>query len=251
MSAALVLLAHHDDEFFLAPVIRDECIAGTAVAVAYLTHGSRFGAGSDDGRMQESRLALAHLGVAESRIAELGAGTGIYDGELMYKAGTALTALAALYAATRFARIYLMAWEGGHTDHDAAHAIGAAYAARAQPEARRFEFPLYNCHHMGAGLFQVMRLGPGPGSILERRLAPEEAGEYLGLFGSYRSQREVLAVLKPGITQALTVRGSYRYRELAAPRDLARPPHGGPLFYEQRFGTGFAEFRAALSSQGL
>ncbi len=251
MPAALILLAHHDDEFFLAPVIRDECAAGAAVSVAYLTHGSRFGAGSGEERIRESHAALARLGVAEPRIAELGAELGIHDGDLMHKAGAALAALTARYAAERFPRIYLMAWEGGHTDHDAAHAIGAAYGTRAQPAARRFEFPLYNCHRMAAGLFQVMRLGPGAGPMLERRLAPEEADEYLALFDSYGSQREVLAVLRPGIEQALTRRGSYRYRELTALHDLARPPHAGPLFYEQRFGTSFAEFRAALSSEGL
>jgi LmbE family N-acetylglucosaminyl deacetylase len=250
MSAALALLAHHDDEFFLAPVLQDECAAGTELRVVFLTHGSRFGAETGV-RARESQAALAGLGVDASRIMELGLEGGIFDGELMHKAGAALEALTAHLDGQRFERIYLMGWEGGHTDHDAAHLIGRAYAERTQPAARRLEFPLYNCFGMEPGKFRVMRLAPGPGPILERRVTAAEMEACLGLFDSYASQRQVLAALRPGVEQMLRQRGSYRYRELAAGRDYSQPPHPGALFYEQRFGVSFAAFRAALASQGL
>lgn len=250
MPAALVLLAHHDDEFFLAPVIQDECTAGTELHVTFLTHGSRFGADTGQ-RVRESQAALGGLGVETARIAELGLEGGIFDGELMRKAGAALAALKARCAGRRFERIYLMGWEGGHTDHDAAHLIGQSYAGQAQPAARRFEFPLYNCFGTEPGRFRVMQLVPGPGPILERRVTAAETAERLALFDSYASQRQVLAAMRPGVEQVLRQRGSYRYRELAAGRDYTQPPHVGPLFYEQRFGVSFAGFRSALASEGL
>lgn len=250
MPAALVLLAHHDDEFFLAPVIQDECAAGTELHLAFLTHGSRFGAGAGV-RARESQAALAELGVEPARIADLGLEAGVFDGELMHQAGSILAALTGRYATRRFERIYLMGWEGGHTDHDAAHLIGKSYVERVQPGARRFEFPLYNCVGTEPGKFGVMRLAPGPGPVLERRVTEAEAAGYLRLFDSYESQRRVLAALRPAVAQTLAQRASYLYRELGGGRDYARPPHPGPLFYEQRFGVSFAAFRAALASEGF
>ena len=250
MPAALLLLAHHDDEFFLAPVLQDECAAGTELRVVFLTHGSRFGA-ETAARVRESQAALASLGVDAPHILELGLRGGIFDGELMHKAGAALEALTVHLGGQRFERIYLMGWEGGHTDHDAAHVIGLAYAGCEQAAAKRFEFPLYNCFGMEPGKFRLMRLVPGPGPILERRVTDAEIERSLRLFDSYTSQREVLAALRPGVVQVLRRRGSYRYRELTAGRDYGQPPHAGPLFYEQRFGVSFAAFRAALASQGL
>src|ERR1041384_7056598 len=110
MPAALAVLAHHDDEFFLAPVLQDECAAGTELSVVFLTHGSRFGAETGV-RARESQAALTGFGVDPARIAELGLHAGIFDGELMHKPGAALGALDGRLAGQRFERIYLMGWE--------------------------------------------------------------------------------------------------------------------------------------------
>jgi len=248
VSDVLVILAHHDDEFFLAPLIRDECAAGAAVHVCFLTNGSLDGT-PPEVRMRESHGALAGLGVGGDRIAELGAQTGILDCGLAESAGAALSALERGYAGRHFVRIYLMAWEGGHPDHDAAHMRGLAYADRAQPEARLFEFPLYNAFRAIPGLCQVMTLIPRPGSeLLQRTLTGEEARACSSMREAYPSQQQVFRSLAPAIDWGLFTRGSFQYRELGPRPDHALRPHPGPLFYEQKFPLSFEMFRERVRS---
>lgn len=250
MQDILILLAHHDDEFFLAPLIRDECASGAAVHVCFLTHGSVLGAAAE-ARMQESRGVLAGLGVAGDRVLELGMQGGIFDGELAAKAGTAHVALVTHYAAARFARIYLMAWEGGHPDHDAAHMLALAYADRSQPGARLFEFPLYNSHGAPPGLCQVMTLIPRPGCrLLARALTAQEPEDCARLIAAYPSQQQVFRSLAPAIEWALFTRRSFQYCELGSRPDHSLRPHPGPLFYEQKFPLSFADFCERIRSLG-
>lgn len=257
MPDVLVILAHHDDEFFLAPLIRDECAAGASLHVGFLTHGSLQGV-PPELRMRESRAALAGLGVGEGQVSELGAQAGIPDFRLAESAAAALAALERRYAGRRFARIYLMAWEGGHPDHDAAHMAALAYADRHQPAARLFEFPLYNAYQATPGLCQVMTLIPRPGSrLLERRLTAEEARACSDLREAYPSQQQVFRSLAPAIDWGLFTRRSFQYRELGPRPDHALRPHPGPLFYEQKFPFSFETFRErvrgleAARSEGL
>ena len=245
MEQVLVILAHHDDEFFLAPVIRDETQAGAAVTVAFLTHGSLDGS---DGatRAAESRAVLTGLGVAEARIQHLGESIGAGDGALYLNGARALAVLRERHGGTRFQRVYLMAWEGGHPDHDAAHQLGAAFAAGSG--ARLFEFPLYNSCRTPPGKFQLMTPVPRPGSLYERKLTPAEAEACFALTAAYPSQRQVFELFRPGIRRCLFERASYQFRELPQPLDYAKRPHAGPLFYEQRFGLAFGAFRAAMQA---
>src|SRR5690348_7175756 len=199
MQDSLILLAHHDDEFFLAPLIRDDCTAGAAVHVCYLTHGSVYGADAAQ-RAAESRRVLSRLGVAGEHVADLGREQGIFDGELAEKAGLALDAVAARYPGQRFGRVYLMAWEGGHHDHDAAHMIALAYADRAQPGVRLREFPLYNAHGAPPNQCHAMTLIPRAGcTTLQRPLTSQEAQECAELIAAYPSQAQVFRSLRPAI----------------------------------------------------
>ena len=62
-------------------MIRDECAAGAAVMVAFLTHGS-LDRSETAVRAAESRAVLTGLGVAERRIMHLGEAIGAGDGAL-------------------------------------------------------------------------------------------------------------------------------------------------------------------------
>lgn len=250
MQDSLILLAHHDDEFFLAPLIRDDCAAGAAVHVCYLTHGSVYGADAAQ-RAAESRVVLDRLGVAGEHIADLGLEQGIFDGELAEKAGQALGAVAARYAGRRFGRVYLMAWEGGHHDHDAAHMIALAYADRDQPRTRLREFPLYNSLGAPPNECYAMTLIPRAGcTTLQRPLTPREAQGYAELIDAYPSQAQVFRSLRPAIDWALHTRRSYHYRELGPRPDHRLRPHPGPLFYEQKFPLSFETFWTRIQSLG-
>ncbi|HEY1773287.1 MAG TPA: PIG-L family deacetylase [Gammaproteobacteria bacterium] len=240
----LVLLAHHDDEFFLAPLIQDECRAGAELMVVYLTHGSALGVEAQ-ARIAESDRVLSTLGVAPRCMSQLGAELGISDGGLMDAARRACATLTERFPPTQFRRAYLMAWEGGHTDHDTAHMIGAAWARQAAVEL--LEFPLYNACGRAPGKFTSMRLTPRAGRIHSRPVDEAEAKVWRDLSASYPSQRQVFASLMPGIERALFKRRSCEYRELTPLPDYSQRPHEGPLFYEQRFALSFETFRDKLT----
>lgn len=241
----LVLLAHHDDEFFLAPLIQDECRSSAELVVVYLTHGSVFGVDAAT-RIAESDRVLSGLGVAPGCVSQLGAELGILDSGLMDAAARVPDVLAERFSPTEFQRAYLMAWEGGHPDHDSAHMIGAAWARSRSIEL--LEFPLYNAYGLPAERFISMRLTPRAGRVRSRALSEDEARAWRSLSTAYPSQQQVFASLMPGIEHALFRRRSCEYRELVPLPDYSQRPHAGPLFYEQRFGLRFETFRDKLSA---
>jgi LmbE family N-acetylglucosaminyl deacetylase len=240
----LVLLAHHDDEFFLAPLIQDECRAGAELSVVFLTHGSAFGAEAR-ARTAESDHVLSMLGVAPGAVHQLGAELGIFDQGLADQAELARATLERRFPAEGFDRVYLMAWEGGHPDHDAAHLIGVSWARPGAAEL--LEFPLYNACGLLPGRFISMRLIPREGRIRSRPVNESEAEAWRSLSASYPSQRQVFESLMPGIQHALFARRSCEYRELTPRPDYSQRPHAGPLFYEQRLGLSFEGFCAKLA----
>jgi N-acetylglucosamine malate deacetylase 1 len=239
--AVLILLAHHDDEFFLAPVLQDACASGP-VQVVYFTHG-----GADAAlRIAESGRALDRLGVDTTRVIQLGQETGIEDGTLSLKSIQALAALRSRLTPSGLTHVFVPAWEGGHPDHDTAHRIGVVFAAG--PGAELHEFPLYNAAGMPAGKFRSMQLTPGVMPVQERPLTAQEAVEWRALRDMYPSQRGVFASMRASLDWCLDVRKSCVYRRVDPARDYAVRPHAGPLFYEQRFGLAFETLRERLSA---
>lgn len=239
MSSALLILAHHDDEFFLAPVLRDVCASGP-LQVAYLTHG-----GADAAtRIAESDRALGDLGVDPARVLQLGVEVDIEDGSLSLRPTQALAALQSRLASSGLTHVYVPAWEGGHPDHETAHRIGVAFAAGGSAEL--YEFPLYNAAGMPAGKFRTMQFMPGSMPVLERPVTLEEAEAWRALLAHYPSQQKVFASMQGGIAWCLEARKSCVYRKVDPARDYSLRPHPGPLFYEQRFGLAFETLRERL-----
>lgn len=241
LSLALFILAHHDDEFFIGPVLKDACATG-AVQVAYLTHGGADAAA----RMAESDRALASLGVDPACVLQLGFETGIEDGALSLKPAQALAVLRSRLVSDEFTHIYVPAWEGGHPDHETAHLIGVAFAARSHTEL--YEFPLYNASWMPPGKFRTMQFTPGAMPVLERAVTREEAEAWRALLAHYPSQESVFASMRGSIEWCLETRKSCVYRRVDPARDYAARPHAGPLFYEQRFGLSFEILRERLAA---
>jgi LmbE family N-acetylglucosaminyl deacetylase len=228
----LFLFAHNDDEYFASLRIGEELQAGNRVLVAYLTHGSIYGADSGE-RVEESLTILERLGMKRADVFLLGQETDIFDLKLHERMSDAYRALSARLQAIPIGRVYLMAWEGGHPDHDASHLIGRAYARARGLERELYEFPAYS------RLRVMSHVGEG-GEILSTATDRRRAFRTLCSAFGYRTQRLTFLALLPGSLVQLVLRGYQTYRRVPL-RDYSKPPHGGRLFYERKFHIRFAD----------
>ncbi len=224
----LFVFAHQDDEVAAARSIR----ANRDVACVYLTDGAlRVPA---ERRNAESLAALAELGVPAGNVAFLSIA---HDGQLVDHLEEALAAVEARFAGLPVTGVGLLAWEGGHQDHDAAHLVGLAFAQRRGIDA--FEHPLYS--HEGK-LPRVLR--PVGDGWFSARIGRRDAWRILRLARHYRSQRRTWAGLLPEASLRLLLLGRTHVRA-ADPRRLFTAPHRGRLMYERRFHVPYARFRSA------
>lgn len=224
----LFVFAHQDDELAAARSIRTH----GDVACAFLTDGaSRTPA---ERRNAESLAALTELGVPAERVAFLAVAP---DGELVDHLDDGLAALEARFGDAKITGLGLLAWEGGHHDHDAAHLIGMAFAQRRGIEA--FEHPLYNAE---GRFFRV--LTPVGAGWRSERIARRDAWRILRLVRHYRSQKRTWAALLPEATVRLLLLARTHVR-VADPRRLFAAPHRGRLLYERRFRVPQTRFRDA------
>ena len=171
---ALFVCAHQDDEVAFATRILHELRDGTHVALVFLTEGGK--------RNEESRRALAFLGVDDVRFVE-----GIADGRLVEHLEEAFEA-----ADTPAHVVYALAYEGGHHDHDAAHLVAAAIAAK--HDAPCIEMPLYRAASFGP-FFRV--LSPAGSGWRRRRVALRDAWRAFRLVFFHRSQWRTWFALMP------------------------------------------------------
>ena len=194
---ALFVLAHQDDELAAATRILHLVRAGTIVHCAYLTNGGV----SSKARDAESRAALATLGVRNAHF--LGSAHGIPDGVLIEHADAALALLERAMNGIALDEIYTLAWEGGHQDHDAAHLIAVAFAARRNLLERTWEFPLYHGHR--SRFFRVLSPLANGRAWTRRALALRDGLASALLCRFYTSQRKTWMGLLPEALLKLVV----------------------------------------------
>ncbi|MGH8427314.1 MAG: PIG-L deacetylase family protein [Gammaproteobacteria bacterium] len=236
----LVLLAHNDDEYFVALRIGEEVRLGSRVWVAYLTHGSIYGADSKV-RIEESARALRGLGASHSDMLTIGYQADIFDLKLHERMADAYEGLCAALDTIRIERLYVPAWEGGHPDHDAAHLIGVAFARERNLAERLYEFPAYNRFH-------VMKFIDDAGTTLATSPDRLRAMKVFFSAWNYKTQRRTFLGLLPASLVRLLWSARQSYRPAPADRDYSKPPHAGELFYEKRFGLSFDQFIAHAKS---
>lgn len=240
------MLAHHDDEFFFAAPIARCLAAGGQVVIAYLTHGSLYGASTQQ-RIAETGRALARLGVDPGGIYQFGQHLDIFDGDLKSRMRDAAGALSALIKELAVDEVWVLAWEGGHQDHDCAHYLGVFVANSAPHKPEVYEFSAYNAFRRPGPLFRVMQLVPRGASTSAIRLSVTQRLQILALVPGYRSQWKTFMGLLPGIILRVLGHGRIEYRR-AAGIDYRVPPHAGRLYYEKRFGIPFAAVSAAIQT---
>jgi LmbE family N-acetylglucosaminyl deacetylase len=236
----LFLLAHQDDEIFIAPRISYELSRGAAPFFVFLTNGVTGGDRSE--RDNESRACLKRLGVHEEQIVFLGTEFHIPDSQLVSHLEQCFGSLIEKIKGYAFDEIYAPAWEGGHQDHDAAFLIGLALARRVGLENNFWQFYLYNGLNRRGRFFRVFYPLPNKRERRQRKFKLSEGISILRSIFTFKSQRRTWLGLFP---QTLIHLVFFRTEvfDRGALEQLAGPAHGGGLLYERWKRMSFAEFK--------
>lgn len=231
--AALFLFAHQDDEFGVFQRITHCRQQGLRVACAYLTDGATAYAGAA-ARNAESRAVLARLGVREADIAFAGEELGIGDAQLPQHLGRAAAWIGRwLDGFAEIDALHVTAWEGGHHDHDALHALAVTLAAQRGLIGRTYQFSLYQAAGLPGPLFRVLAPLPQNGPVSSWPIPWAVRPAFLRCCLSYPSQRSTWIGLFPFVLLHYLLRGRQTLQPVSPERILQRP-HAGPLYYEKR-----------------
>jgi LmbE family N-acetylglucosaminyl deacetylase len=232
-AAALFLFAHQDDEFGVFQRIEECRHLGLRVACAYLTSGATASASAGT-RNAESLAVLEKLGVAREDVVFAGQLLEIGDACLplhLEQAHAWLRGWVAGFACVE--SLHAPAWEGGHHDHDALHALAVTVAQERQLLPSTYQFSLYQAAGLPGPLFRVLAPLPQNGTSTHRKIDWRARRRYLGYCRSYPSQRGSWIGLFPCVLWHYLVRGTQALQPVS-PARLAERPHPGPLYYEKR-----------------
>jgi LmbE family N-acetylglucosaminyl deacetylase len=241
--ALIALLPHPDDEFAILPLLERANIEGRTIHLVWLTDGA-FGGVDPEVRRRESLRALQSVGVQPVTAAFVGIDGRIPDGRLHLSMAEAHAAtVAALDAVDGPAELLLPAWEGGHQDHDAAHALGRAVARmRGFPV---LQFPLYQGEGLRGPVFRALAPLRDSEAIRVVPVGWADIGRVVRACLHYRSQWRSFVGLLPMVFVRLSLARSI----VLCAVDLAatlRPPHDGRLLYERRTAWRWRDLEAAV-----
>lgn len=238
----VAVLAHPDDEVFLAGLLRSRLEQGIPVHCAWITSGEASGGAAR--REAELRRAAALLGLPGQAIHL----ARFPNNGLLPLLGDVAVWLGALFAALEPEEIHTTAYEGGHIDHDAVNwAVHAAWTVAA-PQAVAYEFPLYN--RTGPRLLRWWRVNdfpPGVEDVRHCRLTKGQLARKYALMRTYRSQWADLLPFRILMPARRYLHIGEPYRPLPRQRDYSIPPHAGRLNYERNPGRfRFRDFADAV-----
>lgn len=165
----------------------------------------------------------------------------------MHHVDLALTLLLKEVESLSIARIYTLAWEGGHADHDATHLVALALARRLQPPHGVWEFSMYNGLGVPGRFFRTMRLLESSASVERERFTLKDAIRYTAACFAYRSQRKTWLGLFWEMSIRRIVLREMIVQEADATR-LDRRPHAGRLLYERMSRVTYDDFVTATAS---
>jgi hypothetical protein len=231
---SLFLFAHQDDEFGVFPQLVREQENGRRVVCAYFTTGVQHGENPVP-RNQESISVLTDLGVTCDDIHFVGERLSIADGQLSACLQAASEWIEETWGSSiqGLASIHVMAWEGGHPDHDSLHAIAVdVFSALGLVHLVR-QFPLYNNYRCPGSFFRLLSPLEGNGSVTRTIIPWSIRPRFLGYCLSYSSQRKSWLGLFPFVLFHYLFRGFQETQLVSVERTRVRP-HIGPLYYEKR-----------------
>jgi LmbE family N-acetylglucosaminyl deacetylase len=234
-SAALFLFAHQDDEFGVYQRIAECRAAGQRVVCAYFTDGATPTATAAR-RNLESLAVLERLGVARDDVHFPGQQLGIGDAQLPLHLERAARWFESWLDGFGFGEVealHVTAWEGGHHDHDALHALAVTVAARRGLLARTWQYSLYQAAGLPGPLFRVLAPLPQNGPARRSSIPWRARRTYLGHCLSYPSQRRTWIGLFPFVLLHYALHGTQALQPVD-PARLDQRPHPGPLYYEKR-----------------
>jgi LmbE family N-acetylglucosaminyl deacetylase len=242
-NAEIYLFAHPDDEFGVFYALEQAVARGSAVHCLYLTNGG-FGGQATRKRENETLRVLRQLGVNEASVHFIGNREALEDGRLHARLDDAYRAIEEILdTLPDIERLHLHAWEGGHQDHDAAHLLGVAYAAKRNLWSACRQFPLYR---VGRGPLGISTCAPleDNGPIESTRISWRRRLKYLALCLTYRSQWRSFVFLLPTLALHYARKGTQDLQTVILQR-IADRPHTGLLLYERRGFERYDAFRAA------
>lgn len=232
MLNSLYLFAHQDDEFGVFHQIETDIAHGYRVVCAYLTTGVGHGR-NPSYRNLESLGVLRSLGVLQSDIYFIGEKFGIADGCLIENLDTVGRWLEEWVQNSSIRSVYVMAWEGGHPDHDAIHAVAVQVLKDRGFLQLLRQFPLYNGWRLPWKFFSVLRPLPQNGPITRIRISRAARIRYLGYCLQYHSQFTSWIGLFPFVVARYIIFGYQELQACSSDRVISRP-HEGRLYYEKR-----------------
>lgn len=238
----LLVLAHPDDEVLFWPLIART--PADKLALAYVTDGSAGGACRPEARVGETRRMLASLGSPSTAAAFLGQASGLPDGVLHLHLDQAWTALAAWAEGLGpVARIYTHAWEGGHQDHDACHALALALADKTGA-ARAGQVACYRRPDGGFAPYSLLDPIAANGAPDRLIMTGAERRAMASCIWRYPSQWKSWVGLGPPLLTRLALDATFPLQPVSRTR-IDERPHAGPLLYEARGGPSFADVSEA------
>ena len=244
---ALFLFAHQDDEFGIFQKIIDEQEKGHRVCCAYLTDGVINGCSSQR-RNLESLFVLQQLGVQKQDIFFAGHELAIEDARLHEHLESAANWISEWLAGfSQVASICVPAWEGGHHDHDALHAITVRIAEERGILGCVRQFSLYNGYGCIGPLFRVCVPLPFNGAIEKTSIPWGNRLKFLRYCLSYSSQAKTWIGLFPFVAFHYLVVGKQLLQPVSVDR-IQHRPHNGELYYEWRGFSTWEKMSALLSN---
>ena len=129
--------------------------------------------------------------------------------------------------------MYLPAWEGGHHDHDALHAIGVTVALNLGHEHKTWQYALYNAFGCIGPFFRAFLPLEANGPIYSNKVSWSNRLKFLRYCLSYPSQAITWLGLFPFVLLHYAFWGTQYIQPISSSR-IQQRPHTGPLYYERR-----------------
>ena len=231
--SALFLFAHQDDEFGVFQKILDEQRLGRRVFCAYLTDGV-FQGKSSSRRNKESTAVLTQLGVNNDDIYFVGLLLSIPDASLPDHLDEAIYWLVNwLTGSGAVTAIYLPAWEGGHHDHDALHAMGVMVANERGHLHIVKQYSLYNAYRCIGPFFRIFNPLVANGESEVTKIPWSNRIRFIWYCLSYPSQLVTWIGLFPFVCLHYWFFGTQALQSVSLER-IRQRPHTGSLYYENR-----------------